>query len=131
MMPWDFGIINALKKQLEYPIFPAIPPKDMQNEPYIVLEFGQTEQHGIRTLRINLKITVYDRCSFSNQRFKILHKIQRTIQNHLVLCADTVQIGIANFKQNTVENLQNTLILKLTGEIKLNDIYNNDEVNDE
>ena len=38
MIPWDFGIIRAIKELLGISIFPSMPPEDMKKSPYIIFE---------------------------------------------------------------------------------------------
>lgn len=127
MIPWDFGLINAIKKQLKCAIFPSEPPEEQKNTPYVMFEMKKFQQISALRCEVNFLLTIVDDFEYSNNRFNILKIINHIIHDKLTLIQGQMPIGSAQIKTNSVENKANTLILNLTAMLDLEAIYEDAE----
>lgn len=121
MIPWDFGLINAFKAQLNCPVFPSEKP-DL-NPPYLVLEFDRYQEQELFYTKVAFSIKISDDSQWSDERFKIAKEINRIVSTRVNLYQAGVQIGHAQIKIVSLENKRNNLILKLTARLYLKEIY--------
>lgn len=123
MLPWDFGIINAIRKEIEFAIFPSIPPKELQKKPYLVFELKNVLMGKNLTSRVEFTITIVDENEISGTCFNIVHVIDRLISKELSLSQGNFEIGKAKIKLTNVESRRNNLILNFVGILKMVAIY--------
>jgi hypothetical protein len=127
MIPWDLGIINAIKKEIKLAIFPSNPPKELRQFPHLIFELNNILQGKNLTSRAEFTLTIVDDKEVTVASFEILKAINKIISKELTLSQGDVVIGTAKIKINSVESKNNNIILKLIAILKLKAVYENDE----
>lgn len=125
MIPWDFGLINALKKALTYKVLPSA--SESEEPPYIIFGFERYFQKNIFTISVDFSLEIIDINEWNNERFEIAKKIGKVISSPLRLYCKNENIGHACVKNISLENKQNSLILKMTAMLYLSPIYGDEE----
>lgn len=116
MLPWDFGIINAIKKELsDYAVYPSNPPIESQIFPYIVVSMKNSRINANSTVLVEMLLSIVDRDNVSNTSYTILRALMKLMRRELTLRGEENDIGKAYFRINHVDTKQNALILNLTG----------------
>jgi hypothetical protein len=121
--PWDMGIINAIRRKLEYAIFPSDPPEEMKQTPYLIFELRNLIQGANFTARVEFTLTIVDKKEVTSASFDVMKAINKIIRGELTLKQDDFVIGSAKVKINEVESKKNNLVLKMIAIIKLNVVY--------
>lgn len=129
MIPWDFGLINALKKSLNYKVLPSA--GENEEPPYITFCFEKYFQKNIFTISADFSLEIVDINEWNNDRFEIAKKISKVISSPLSLCCKNENIGYACVKNVSLENKQNSLILKMTAMLYLSPMYKDEEKENE
>jgi len=127
MLPWDFGIINAIKKELECAIFPSAPPEEQRKTPYLIFELKNIVMGKNLTSRAEFTITVVDEKEVTGTCFEILRALTKIISKELTLVQEDFTLGTARIKLNSVESKKNTLILNFVGILQMAGIYEDDD----
>ncbi|MCR5224460.1 MAG: hypothetical protein K6C34_00055 [Alphaproteobacteria bacterium] len=127
MLPWDFGIINAIKKEIEYAIFPSTPPEEQRKTPYLIFELKNIVMGKNLTSRAEFSITIVDDKEVTGICFEILRTLTKLISKELTLAQDDFVLGSARIKLNSVESRKNNLILNFVGILKMVGIYEDDD----
>lgn len=127
MFPWDFGIINAIKKELICSIFPSHPPEDKRNAPYLIFELKKIQQGKSLKSKAEFTITIVDDKNNSGKSLNILKNINRIISKDLTLSQSNYTIGSAKIKVDSVENKKNNLVLNMVAILELKAIYEDNE----
>lgn len=120
MIPWDFGLINAFKKQLNYKVLPSVNEKE--EPPYIVFTLDKYYQKNIFAISADFSLTIVDINEWSNNRFEIAKKINKIIQFPLSLYHKGENIGQAQVKNISLDSKQNNIILKMTAMLYLSPV---------
>ncbi|MDR0678310.1 MAG: hypothetical protein LBF44_02110 [Holosporaceae bacterium] len=124
MIPWDLGIINAIKKELEFAIFPSNPPEEFgKKTPYLIFELKNILQGKNLMSRVEFSITIVDNKEVTSASFEILKAINKIISKELTLSQDETPIGSAKIKINSIESKKNNLILNLVAILRLEAVY--------
>lgn len=130
MIPWDFGIINAIKQNLDIPIFPSEPPKGLNQKTYLVFNLKNIVQGMNLTSKMEFSLTIVDKDETTDHTYAILKKINRLISSELSLYQGNFIIGSAKVKINCLENKKNMLILNLVAKLQLKRLYDDGEYNE-
>lgn len=130
MIPWDFGIINAIKQNLDIPIFPSEPPKGLNQKTYLVFNLKNIVQGMNLTSKMEFSLTIVDKNETTDHTYAILKKINRLISSELSLYQGNFIIGSAKVKINCLENKKNMLILNLVAKLQLKRLYDDGEYNE-
>ncbi|MDR3151221.1 MAG: hypothetical protein LBT67_00015 [Holosporaceae bacterium] len=130
-LPWDFGIINAIKKGLTTVIFPSSPPEMLRKTPYIIFELKDIRQGKNLMSRVEFVLTIVDGNdddgnSCSGKSIQVLQNITKIISRELTLYQEESIIGSAKIKIESIENRKNNLRLNLVAILQLKAIYEDD-----
>ncbi|MDR2765945.1 MAG: hypothetical protein LBB63_00565 [Holosporaceae bacterium] len=123
MLPWDFGIVNAIKKELNLAIFPSKPPKELKKTPYLIFELKDILQGKNLMSRVEFLIRIVDEEEITGASFEVLRSLNKIISKELTLSQENVVIGSAKIKINSVANKENSLILTLVAMLQLKAVY--------
>lgn len=129
MIPWDFGIIRAIKELLEIPIFPSVPPKDIKENSYIIFELKDILQGKNLLYRVGFTLTLVDNNEGKN--LEILKNITKIIRKELTLKQNSFVIGSARIKIESVESKGSNLIINFAALLQLKAIYEDGEYENE
>ncbi|MDR2794792.1 MAG: hypothetical protein LBB12_03380 [Holosporaceae bacterium] len=130
MLPWDFGIINAIKKELCTAIFPPNPPDEFRKTPYLIFELKNII-HGKNLMsRVEFVISIVDDKCVTSDSMKIMKSISKITAQELTLSQGNFAIGSAKIKIDSIESRKNLLILNMIAILKLKAIYEDGESND-
>ncbi|MDR1361866.1 MAG: hypothetical protein LBJ16_01460 [Holosporaceae bacterium] len=124
--PWDFGIINAIKKGLEATaIFPSPPPEKLRKTPYLIFELKDIRQGANLRSRVEFGLTIVDENGdeTSGKSVQVLRSITRIISRELTLYQEDSIIGSARVKVESIESRKNNLRLTLVAILQLKAIY--------
>lgn len=127
MLPWDFGIINAIKREIEYAIFPSTPPEDKRETPYLIFELRNIVMGKNLTSRAEFTITIVDDKEVTGACFEVMRVLSKLTSKELTLSQEDFVLGTARIKLNTVESRKNNLILNFVGILKMVGIYEDDD----
>ena len=125
MIPWDFGIIRAIKELLGISIFPSMPPEDMKKSPYIIFELKDILQGKNLLYRVGFTLTLIDNNEGKN--LEILKNITKIIRKELTLKQGEFIIGSARIKTESVESKGGNLIINFAALLQLKAIYEDGE----
>jgi hypothetical protein len=123
MIPWDLGIINAIKQELKFAIFPSEPPEELRKTPYLIFELKNVLQGKNLMSRVEFSITIVDNKEVTGACFDVLRSINKIISKELALSQDDFIIGSAKIKINSIASKENSLILNLIAILHLNAVY--------
>ncbi|MDR2107811.1 MAG: hypothetical protein LBO73_04855 [Holosporaceae bacterium] len=128
MIPWDFGIINALKKCLGTIIFPSDPPEEESLQtPYLIFELKKIT-HGKNLIsRAEFTLTVADEDKTDGGRFAVMKAVDRIAEDELTLSAGDAVIGSAKIKMISFDSKKNKLILNFAAILKLEATYDDED----
>ncbi|MBR1733962.1 MAG: hypothetical protein IJ730_00690 [Alphaproteobacteria bacterium] len=129
MIPWDFGIIQAIKNQLDISIFPSNPPQKLSQKPHIIFEINDILQGKNCVYRVGFSLTLVNEDHGKN--LEILKQITKITRNELTLKQGNFDLGSAKIKIESVENKQRKLTLDLVALLQLKIIYDDGEENAE
>lgn len=129
MIPWDFGIIRAIKELLGIAIFPSMPPEDMKKSPYIIFELKDILQGKNLLYRVGFTLTLIDNNEGKN--LEILKSITKIIRKELTLKQGNFVIGSARIKIESVESKGINLIINFAALLQLKAIYEDGETENE
>ena len=129
MIPWDFGIIRAIKELLGIAIFPSMPPEDMKKSPYIIFELKDILQGKNLLYRVGFALTLIDNNEGKN--LEILKSITKIIRKELTLKQGNFVIGSARIKIESVESKGINLIINFAALLQLKAIYEDGETENE
>lgn len=129
MIPWDFGIIRAIKELLGIAIFPSMPPEDMKKSPYIIFELKDILQGKNLLYRVGFALTLIDNNEGKN--LEILKSITKIIRKELSLKQGNFVIGSARIKIECVESKGINLIINFVALLQLKAIYEDGETENE
>jgi hypothetical protein len=132
LLPWDFGIINAIKKGLTTVIFPSLPPETLRKTPYVIFELKDIRQGRNLMSRVEFILTIVDDDSDDKgnncgKSIQVLQSITKIISRELTLYQEESIIGSAKIKIESIENRKNNLRLNLVAILQLKAIYEDDE----
>ncbi|MDR3179432.1 MAG: hypothetical protein LBT70_00850 [Holosporaceae bacterium] len=130
MLPWDFGIINAIKKELSAAIFPSTPPDELRKTPYLIFELKNII-HGKNLMsRVEFVVSIVDDKCVTSESMKIMKSISKITAQELTLSQGNVAIGSAKIKIDSIESRKNLLLLNMIAILKLKAIYEDGESDD-
>ena len=129
MIPWDFGIIRAIKELLGISIFPSMPPEDMKKSPYIIFELKDILQGKNLLYRVGFTLTLIDNNEGKN--LEILKSITKIIRKELTLKQGNFVIGSARIKIESMESKGINLIINFAALLQLKAIYEDGETENE
>ena len=129
MFPWDFGIINAIKKELLYSIFPSYPPDEagLGAAPYLIFELKKIQQGSQFKSLAEFTITIVDRTESPGENMNVLRNINNIIREELVLSQGNSAIGSAKIKVESVDSKKNNLIINMVAILNLFAIYEDED----
>jgi hypothetical protein len=119
MFPWDFGIIDAIKRGIGLDIYPSHPPDNLYRAPYLVFELKNIRTEKRMLSRIEFAMTLVEDDNSTGEYFKILKTINKIISGELILGQEESRIGTARIKITSVECKKNTLILNCIAMLRL------------
>lgn len=127
MIPWDFGIIRAMKELLGISIFPSVPSSEhiIKESPYIIFELNDILQGKNLLYRVGFTLTLVDNNEGKN--LEILKNITKIIRKELTLKQGGFVIGSARIKIESVESKKNNLIVNFAALLQLKAIYEDGE----
>lgn len=121
MIPWDFGLIQALREKIGWKIFPSDPPDDVEC-PYLILEIGEMKYRPDQTILVEMNLRLIDTDKPSCKIYEFCKTLQRTILEDLPLHNDDQNIGKAALKIDRIVTVKNDQVIKLIAIIKLKNI---------
>ena len=121
MIPWDFGLIQALKEKIGWEIFPSDPPDDV-GYPYLILEIGEMKYRSDQTIFVDMNLRLIDSDKPSCKIYKFCRALQRITMEDLPLSNDNQNIGKAALKIDRIVTVKNDQVIKLVAIIKLKNI---------
>lgn len=119
IIPWDFGIINAIKEQLGLAIFPSVPQQSTRQNPQIIFELKDIRQGKNQLYRVEFSLTLIDKNEGKN--LEILKNITKLIRKKLSLKQENFTIGSARAKINLITTKGNRMEIDLIALLQLND----------
>lgn len=130
MIPWDFGIIRAIKELLGISIFPSVPSPEhiIKESPYIIFQLNNILQGKNLLYRVGFTLTLIDNNGGKN--LEILKNITKIIRKELTLKQNSFVIGSARIKIESVESKGNNLVINFTALLQLKAIYEDGEENE-
>lgn len=129
MIPWDFGVINAIKKKLNVEVFPSDPPEELKKSQYLIFNLKNITQGVNLKAKMEFSLIIVDKEETSGYTYAILRKINRIISSEFDLYQGNIIIGSAKVKINYLENKNNMLILNLEAMLQLKGLYESGEYN--
>ena len=123
MIPWDFGIIRAIKELLGISIFPSAPSPEhiIKENPYIIFQLNDILQGKNLLYRVGFTLTLIDNNEGKN--LEILKNITKIIRKELTLKQGEFIIGSARIKTESVESKGSNLIINFAALLQLKAIY--------
>lgn len=121
MIPWDFGLIQALRKKIGWEIFPSDPPEDIEY-PYLILEIGEMKYRSDQTILVEMNLRLIDSVKPSCKIYKFCKTLQKTVMEDLSLRNGDQDIGKAALKIDRIVTAKNDQVVKLIAIIKLKNI---------
>lgn len=121
MIPWDFGLIQALRKKIGWEIFPSDPPEDIEY-PYLILEIGEMKYRSDQTILVEMNLRLIDSVKPSCKIYKFCKTLQKTVMEDLSLRNGDQDIGKAALKIDRIVTAKNDQVVKLVAIIKLKNI---------
>lgn len=127
MIPWDFGIIRAIKELLGISIFPSVPSHEhiIKENPYIIFQLNDILQGKNLLYRVGFTLTLIDNNEGKN--LEILKNITKIIRKELTLKQGEFIIGSARIKTESVESKGSNLIINFAALLQLKAIYEDGE----
>lgn len=127
MIPWDFGIIRAIKELLGISIFPSAPSPEhvIKENPYIIFQLNDILQGKNLLYRVGFTLTLIDNNEGKN--LEILKNITKIIRKELTLKQGEFIIGSARIKTESVESKGSNLIINFAALLQLKAIYEDGE----
>ena len=127
MIPWDFGIIRAIKELLGISIFPSAPSPEhvIKEGPYIIFQLNDILQGKNLLYRVGFTLTLIDNNEGKN--LEILKNITKIIRKELTLKQGEFIIGSARIKTESVESKGGNLIINFAALLQLKAIYEDGE----
>ncbi len=127
MIPWDFGIIRAIKELLGISIFPSAPSPEhvIKESPYIIFQLNDILQGKNLLYRVGFTLTLIDNNEGKN--LEILKNITKIIRKELTLKQGEFIIGSARIKTESVESKGSNLIINFAALLQLKAIYEDGE----
>ena len=131
MIQWDFGITNAIAKELGMSLFPfSAPPSEQRTSPYLILDLKSIVQGKNLISRAEFTITIASDGEISGKSYDILRNLNKLTAKELTLYQEKEIIGSAKFKIFSIESKKNNLILNMIALLQLKAIYSDAEVVD-
>lgn len=128
MIPWDFGIIKAIKDQLGISIFPSNPPEIFQKKAHLIFELNDIVQGKTGTYKVGFKMKIVDNNEGTN--LEILKKITRIVRKELTLKESKNTLGSARIKIESVESKSDILTVNFIALLQLKTTYEDDDEDD-
>ena len=127
MIPWDFGIIRAIKELLGISIFPSAPSPEhiIKENPYRIFQLNDILQGKNLLYRVGFTLTLIDNNEGKN--LEILKNITKIIRKELTLKQGEFIIGSARIKTESVESKGSNLIINFAALLQLKAIYEDGE----
>lgn len=129
MIPWDFGIIKAIKDQLGVSIFPSNPPQNFEKKPHLIFELNDITQGKNWNYKVGFKMKIVDNNEGTN--LEILKKITRIIRKELTLKEHKTTLGSARIKIESVESKSDILTVNFVALLQLNTPYEEEDNDDD
>ncbi len=128
MIQWDFGITNAIAKELGTTLFPfSAPSSEQRTSPYLILDLKSIVQGKNLVSRAEFTITIASDKEISGKSYDILRSIDKLMSKELTLYQESEIIGSAKFKISSLESKKNNLILNIIALLQLKAIYSDAE----
>lgn len=121
MIPWDFGLIQALREKIGWEIFPSDPPENI-GYPYLILEIGEMKYRSDQTILVEINLRLIDSDKPSCKIYEFCKTLQKTVMKDLSLRNDNQDIGKAALKIDRIVTAKNNQTVKLIAIIKLKNI---------
>lgn len=121
MIPWDFGLIQALREKIGWEIFPSDPPENI-GYPYLILEIGEMKYRSDQTILVEMNLRLIDSDKPSCKIYEFCKTLQKTVMKDLSLRNDNQDIGKAALKIDRIVTAKNNQTIKLIAIIKLKNI---------
>ena len=121
MIPWDFGLIQALREKIGWEIFPSDPPENI-GYPYLILEIGEMKYRSDQTILVEMNLRLIDSDKPSCKIYEFCKTLQKIIMEDLSLCNGEQDIGKAALKIDRIVTAKNNQTVKLIAIIKLKNI---------
>ena len=119
-IPWDFGLINALKTKIKTKIFPSMPPEaDLAEFPFIIFEITDVKHTSSQNIRLDINLRIVDKQQPMALVNKYLYEIRQAASSELELFHAEKQLGFAKIKIDKLVINQNATILHLTALLRL------------
>ena len=121
MIPWDFGLIQALREKIGWEIFPSDPPENI-GYPYLILEIGEMKYRSDQTILVEMNLRLIDSNKPSCKIYEFCKTLQKIIMEDLSLCNGEQDIGKAALKIDRIVTAKTGHVIKLIAIIKLKNI---------
>ncbi len=121
MIPWDFGLIQALREKIGWEIFPSDPLDDVEY-PYLILEIDEMKYRLDQTILAEINLKLVDSNKPSCKIYEFCKKLQQIIMGNLSLYNGNLNIGKASVKIDRIVTTKNDQTVKLVAIIKLENI---------
>ncbi|MBO6055634.1 MAG: hypothetical protein J6P84_01455 [Alphaproteobacteria bacterium] len=121
MIPWDFGLIQALREKIGWEIFPSDPPETI-DYPYLILEIGEMKYRSDQTILVEMNLRLIDSNKPSCKIYEFCKTLQKIIMEDLSLCNGEQDIGKAALKIDRIVTAKTGQVIKLIAIIKLKNI---------
>ncbi|MCR4623649.1 MAG: hypothetical protein K5780_03270 [Alphaproteobacteria bacterium] len=121
MIPWDFGLIQALREKIGWEIFPSDPPENI-GYPYLILEIGEMKYRSDQTILVEMNLRLIDSNKPSCKIYEFCKTLQKIIMEDLSLCNGEQDIGKAALKIDRIVTAKTGQVIKLIAIIKLKNI---------
>ncbi|MBO7537625.1 MAG: hypothetical protein J6T29_04780 [Alphaproteobacteria bacterium] len=121
MIPWDFGLIQALREKIGWEIFPSDPPETI-DYPYLILEIGEMKYRSDQTILVEINLRLIDSNKPSCKIYEFCKTLQKIIMEDLSLCNGEQDIGKAALKIDRIVTAKTGQVIKLIAIIKLKNI---------
>ena len=128
MIPWDFGLINALKEKLKLKIFPAelpdnFPEENLTKMPYWVFELKNIKQGINLTTRGEFQMRVVEEESSDNNIGEYVQIFNNISGKDFELRVGKAKIGVAKIKLEKVVTTKKDTILNFIALLNFDAIY--------
>lgn len=121
MIPWDFGLIQALREKIGWEIFPSDPPENI-GYPYLILEIGEMKYRSDQTILVEMNLKLIDSDKPSCKIYEFCKTLQKNLMEDLSLRNGEQDIGKAALKIDRIVTAKTDQVIKLIAIIELKNI---------
>lgn len=130
-MAWDFGIMNALRKQflmngVNVKFFPVpVPTEAVESEPYLSVEVKNLRTSLDKRAATDIVLTLENGSDSQskNLNIKVLQILKNLSKTTLSLIQGSEPIGSANIRINSIDNKRERLLITMSSLVWLKRLY--------